>query len=457
MNSMAPNEILLWILLLPFIAALIVKILPARISIKTGLLFLIGQLVLCGLIAQTVFSSRFIYYPVKNIFFIADPLSFIFGITSVFIGIFIYLFATGYFVKEAYPEQQKFSFWGLVFVGSMMGVVFSDNLISLYMFWELAGLCSWKLIGFYRADEHLLKADKAFLITSAGAGFMLLGFAYIYLSTGSLSISQIINQSVPPFVFVLIFLGVLTKSATFPFHTWLPDASVAPTPVTSFLHAAVLVKIGIYGLARLFGTTLYVSGNVMWAGWLALFSSVAAGIVAMRETDIKRILASSTISQLGFMIAGLMVFNPVATRGVVIFYVAHALGKGCLFLCAGITEKLFGTKDIRQMGGLIKKSPLLTYAFLFSMLSVAGIPPLPGFYGKLEAITGMLIKRHIFYGLLAILTSALTLLYTFRLFRYVFMGDIKEVNFGEKGFAPMIVSVVILTTVSLVLGIILVM
>ncbi|HPP29291.1 MAG TPA: proton-conducting transporter membrane subunit [bacterium] len=454
---MTPNNILMWILVLPFLSAVLVKLLPPNFSIRAGLVFLLVQLALCGLIANTVFSSRFVYYVVKNIFFIADPLSFIFGITSVFIGVFIYLFATGYFAEEQYQEQQKFSFWGLVFVGSMMGVAFSDNLISLYMFWELAGLCSWKLIGFYRTDEHLLKADKAFLLTSAGAGFMLLGFSYIYLITGSLSISQIINHEVPPFVFALIFLGILTKSATFPFQTWLPDASVAPTPVTSFLHAAVLVKIGIYGLARLFGTTLNVSGNVMWAGYLALFSSFAAGIIAMRETDIKRILASSTISQLGFMIAGLMVFNPVATRGIVIFYVAHALGKGCLFLCAGITEKIFGTKDIREMGGLMKKSPLLTYAFLFSMFSVAGIPPLPGFYGKLEAITGILITRHIFYGLLAILTSALTVMYMFRLFRYAFMGEVKEVKTEGKGITPMMVSVVLLATASLVLGIILVM
>ncbi|NLG11564.1 MAG: NADH-quinone oxidoreductase subunit L [Elusimicrobia bacterium] len=451
------NNILFWIIATPFLAAFAVKLLPVRVAIKAGMLFLLAQLTLCGVIAAPVFSSKVLYLVIKNIFFVADPLSFVFGITSVFIGVFIYLFAVGYFAEEAPREQQKFAFWGLVFVGSMMGVVFSDNLISLYFFWELAGLCSWRLIGFYRKDEHLLKADKAFLITSAGAGFMLLGFAYIYIITGSMSISQIMNMQVSPFVFALVFLGVLTKSATLPFHTWLPDASVAPTPVTSFLHAAVLVKIGVYGLARLFGTTLIVSGNVMWAGYLALLSSFAAGVIAMRETDIKRILAFSTVSQLGFMVAGLMVFNPIATRGVVIFYVAHALGKGCLFLCAGIIEKFFGTKDIKQMGGLMKKAPLLTYAFLFSMLSVAGFPPLPGFYGKLETITGMLVGGHVFYGLFAILTSALTLMYMMRLFSNVFMGDGMEIKTERKGFAPMGVAAVLLATSSLVLGVMLVL
>ncbi|MDD3725856.1 MAG: proton-conducting transporter membrane subunit [Candidatus Ratteibacteria bacterium] len=453
---MAPNELLLWILVLPFIAAVLVKLLPARWAIKTGLFFLIAQLVMCGLIKGAVFSSGFIYYPIKKVLFIADPLSFVFGITSVFVGVFIYLFATGYFLKEVYHQQQTFSVWGLMLVGSMMGVVFSDNLISLYMFWELSCLCSWKLIGLYREDKHLLAADKAFLITTAGAGLMLLGIAYIYAITGSLSIAYLINQHVPWFVFVLFFIGVITVSATFPFHTYLLDASVAPAPVTSFLYAAVLVNIGIYGLARLFGATLTVSGNVILAGEIALFSSFAAGIVAMRETDINRVLAFSTISQIGFMIAGLVVFNPVATRGVVIFYAAHSLGNGCLLLCAGLTEKLFGTKDIRQMGGLMKRSPLLTYAFLFSMLSVIGISPLPGSYGRLEVITGILIKRHIFYGLFAILTSALTLIYMFRLFRYVFMGDaVREVGSERPGFVPMMASVVIIATASLLVGIIL--
>jgi len=372
-------------------------------------------------------------------------------------GVLIYLFSMGYFAKEEPQEQGKFAFWGLVFVGSMTGIILSDNLISLYLFWELAGLCSWRLIGFYRRGEDLLKADKAFLITSAGAGFMLLGFAYIYIFTGSMSLSTMAGDSVPPFVFALFFLGVLTKSASFPFHTWLPDASVAPTPVTAFLHAAVLVKIGVYALARVFGTTLDVSGSVMWAGWLALFSSFAAGITAMRETDIKKILAYSTVSQLGFMLAGLMMFNAIAVRGVLIFYVAHALGKGCLFLCAGITERVFGTKDIREMGGLMKKMPVLTYAFFFSMLSVIGIPPLPGFFGKLEAITGMLVNKNVFFAFTAMATSALTLLYLFRIFKYVFMGDYKERVFDKTGFRTMTASVVILTSISLIIGIMLIM
>lgn len=448
--------VLLFMLAFPFAAAFFVKLLPAKHSSLAGLFFLAIQALLVSFAAAAVFALNEVSASILNVIFRCDIVSLVFAFISVFIGIFIYLFSLGYFKDEKPCEQQKFAFWGLVFVGSMMGVVLSDNLVSLYLFWELAGLCSWRLIGFYRKRDHLLKADKAFLITSAGAGFMLISFALIYLQTGSLSLSHMQQTAVSPLIFALFFLGVITKSASFPFHTWLPDASVAPTPVTAFLHAAVLVKIGIYGLLRVFGITLFVSGWVLWAGWLALFSSFIAGMVALRENDIKKVLAFSTVSQLGFMIAGLMMFNIAVMRGVLIFYIAHALGKGCLFLCAGIIERVFGTKDIKKMGGLMKKMPALSFAFIISMFSVIGIPPLPGFFGKLEVIAGMLAARQVFFALFAILASVLTLLYLFRLFLHVFMGESGETDFsscGRAGFKPMLVSVVILAAVSLLLGI----
>ena len=283
---------------------------------------------------------------------------------------------------------------------------------------------------------------------------MMLSFACIYAQTGTLSLSQLSYQQVSPLVFTLFFIGVLTKSASFPFHTWLPDASVAPTPVTAFLHAAVLVKIGVYGLLRVFGLTLSVSGCILWAGWLALFSSIVAGIIALREEDIKKILAFSTVSQLGFMLAGLVLVNLTATRGVLIFYVAHAFGKGGLFLCAGIIERVFGTKNIKEMGGLMKRAPDLTFAFFIGMLSVIGIPPLPGFFGKLNIIMGMLESRQVFYALFAILSSILTLLYLFRFFLYVFMGEkIEVLEMYKTKFKPMLTSVLILAIVTVLLGI----
>jgi len=454
------------IMLIPFAGALLVRILPPGLSIRAGLLFLLAQFAFFPGLASCVFgcggpagdASYTAVFKVMGLLFRCDIISLVFAGTSVLTGVLIYLFSLGYFMGEKEAEKEKFSFWGLVFVGSMMGVVFSDNLVSLYFFWELAGLCSWRLIGFYRKEEDLRNADKAFLITSAGAGMMMLGFAMIYLQSGSLSLSALHNTWVSPLVFTLFFLGVLTKSASFPFHTWLPDASVAPTPVTAFLHAAVLVKIGIYGLFRLFGATLLVTSDVSWAGWLALLSSLVAGAVALRQTDIKRILAFSTVSQLGFMIAGITVFNSFASRGVILFYVAHALGKGCLFLCAGIAEKIYSTRDIREMGGLMKRSPWLTFAFLVGMLSVAGIPPLPGFFGKLWVIAGMLFERRIFFAFFAILTTVLTLLYLFRLFSHVFMGESNgSVRMEKSCSGQMIFPVVIMSAISVLLGLVFLM
>ncbi len=459
------NSMLLSILFLPFVGAFLIKLLSPRHAIRAGFIILLLQLtcfpqVVRHLVGGKVWQANIygVFADLLGVCFRCNLISLIFAFTSVFIGLFIYLFSTGYFIGEKEELQQTFAFWGLVFVGSMMGVVFSDNLISLYVFWQLAALCSWRLIGLCRTEQHLLKADKAFLITTFGAGLMMVSFACIYLQTGSFSLSYIRQSSVSPLVFTLFFLGVITASASFPFHIWLIDASVAPAPVMAFLNAAVFVNIGIYTLLRVFGLTLSVKGGVAWAGWLALLSSFIAGIVALREDDINKLLAFSTVNQLGLMIAGLLMFNAVAIRGVLIFYVAHALGAGSLFLCAGIAEKVFGTRDIKQMGGLMKDMPVVTYGFLIGMFSIIGIPPLPGSFGKMEIITGMLVERQVLFAFFAMLTTVLTLIYLFRLFLHVFMGENRKSVIEERiGFKPMFISVAILATVSILLGIAMVM
>ncbi|MCD6221290.1 NADH-quinone oxidoreductase subunit L [bacterium] len=440
-------------LILPFIGALGIKTLFKKKPVETSLLFTLLQFISLIFVWNSLKNSDVISFKC-GINFFCDSLSFIFAITSVLVGIFIFLYSINYFSDESIEQKNVFSFWSLIFLGSMIGVLFSDNLISMYLFWELAALCSWRLIGFYRKDEDLVKADKAFMITSGGAGIMLLSIGMIYIRTGTLNLSGMTGISVSPIIFFLFFIGVITKSATFPFHKWLPDAGIAPTPVTSFLHAAVLVKIGIYGLARLFGLTLSISGSIFWAGWLALFSSFLAGILALCEKDIKKVLAYSTISQLGFMIAGLLVFQKTAFWGVITFYVAHAIGKGGLFMCAGILEKIFGTKDIRKMGSGMKLAPYTSFAFLFCFLSVSGAPPLLGFWGKLNIIYGILKSGRNGFAFFAILTSILTLFYLLRLFKYIFMRDIQQpiTVKKEKGLKLMVISVVFLAVISLLFG-----
>lgn len=435
------------IIILPFLGAFLTRLLR-RWELYIAFFITFFDFILI-LLLPNIQKTTFEF---SEILFLWDDLSFLFATTSTFVALLIFIYSFGYFKEER--EKSFFSFWGLIFLGSMLGVVFSDNLISLYFFWEIAGLCSYRLIGTYREKEHLLKADKAFMITTGGAGIMFLSFVYIYSQTGTFSLSKMSGYSVSWFVFLLFFIGVITKSATFPLHTWLPDAGIAPTPVTAFLHAAVLVKIGIYGLLRVFWKTLYIEGDIIWAIYLAIFSSLIAGFVALIEKDFKKILAYSTVSQLGFLISGILFLNEEAIKGVLVFYLAHALGKGGLFLTAGIMEKVFGTKDITKMGGIMKKLPQTTTAYFLCMVSVIGIPPFLGFFGKINIIMGVLENKMLLLGFLLIISSILTLLYLWRTFKFVFIKEsIVDIEIG-KNIKIMNISVLLLGIFSFLAGII---
>ncbi|MDD5594232.1 MAG: proton-conducting transporter membrane subunit, partial [Candidatus Margulisbacteria bacterium] len=311
----------------------------------------------------------------------ADGLAVFMAVVSSLIGAIIVLFSFDYI--SHYDNQNEYYTMVVLFLGSMMGLVYSQNLVFLYLFWEITALASWRLIGFYRGKTDVLRADKAFLVTFFGALAMLLGFIYIYQLTGTFDLTLMKGQVLPGLVVGLILLGILSKSATLPFHTWLPDAGVAPSPVTALLHAAVLVKIGVYVFARLFLVTF--SLGVFWhtavpviAGASAL---VAAG-AAMIETDIKRIIAYSTVSQIGFIFLGLATGSVVGAVGGLLFILMHGLAKGGLFLSAGIIEQNAKTKDITRMGGLIGTMPVTAISFLFCAFSIMGIPPFGGFFSK---------------------------------------------------------------------------
>ncbi|GAH79519.1 unnamed protein product, partial [marine sediment metagenome] len=243
-------------------------------------------------------------------------------------------------------------------------------------------------IGFYREEKDIQAANKSFLITFFAASIMLAGFIMVYLDTGTFNLDKLRGTVISDFVFLLIFTGIMAKSCIFPLHTWLPSATVAPTPVTAFLHAAVLVKIGIYGFARFFNYTFYVPQIVTtYIPLLIVISTIIAGFSALRETDMKKILAYSTISQLGFILLGLTFVSDIGITGALLFVLAHALGKTGLFLCTGIIEYKTGVRDITKLGGMMKTLPITGTAFLLCALSVAGIPPLVGFWGKFLIVT----------------------------------------------------------------------
>jgi proton-translocating NADH-quinone oxidoreductase chain M len=356
---------------------------------------------------------------------VVDPLSIFMAAVSSFIGFFIVVYSLGYIRRE--ENQSEYYLMVVLFIGSMMGLVFSGNLIFLYLFWEIIAIACWRLIGFYREPAHVRKADKAFLLTFFGAVVMLLGFIQIYGITNTFDITAMRGTMIPGTAVLLILFGLFSKSATVPLHTWLPDAGVAPTTVTALLHAAVLVKIGVYAFARLFIYTFRLP-----EGWqqaipiLVVFSSLVAAAAAAVETDLKRILAYSTVSQIGYIFLGFSMMNAAGVSGSLLFILMHGLAKAGLFLCAGIVIHAVHTKDIREMGGLIKTMPVTAVAFLACAFSVIGIPPFGGFFSKFLVIMGTVQAGQVWLAAAALFTAVLTMYYLFKVFSMVFLGEAKH-------------------------------
>jgi len=381
---------------------------------------------------------------------IADGLSIFMAATASFLGALIVIYSVGYMAHD--ENQNEYYLMVLMFIGAMMGLVFSANLIFLYLFWEIAAIACWRLIGFYRKKEYVLKADKAFLITFFGAVMMLLGFIMIYTQTGTFDVTAMRGVMIPGTAVFLILLGMFSKSATVPLHTWLPDAGVAPTTVTALLHAAVLVKIGVYAFARLFCYTFKLPDGWYDAiPWLAVISSLVAAGAATVETDLKRILAYSTVSQIGYIFLGFSTMNPLGIAGGTAFILMHGLGKAGLFLCAGIVIHTIHKRDIREMGGLLKSMPLTAIAFLFCAFSVIGLPPFGGYFSKLMVIVGTVQSGKVWVAALALFTAVLTIYYLMRVFVMVFFGDPKTPPHPE-GTRGMVFVVVVLAVLSLAAG-----
>jgi NADH:ubiquinone oxidoreductase subunit 5 (subunit L)/multisubunit Na+/H+ antiporter MnhA subunit len=385
-----------------------------------------------------------------DLILIVDPLALFMAAVSSFVGFLIVVYSVGYVRHE--ENQSEYYLMVLLFIGAMMGLVFSGSLIFLYLFWEIIAISCWRLIGFYREPDHVRKADKAFLVTFFGAVVMLLGFIQIANVTNTFDITAMRGTLIPGTAVLFILFGMFSKSATIPLHTWLPDAGVAPTTVTALLHAAVLVKIGVYAFARLFLYTFRLPDG--WQQALPLIvmisSLVAAGAAAV-ENDIKRILAYSTVSQIGYIFLGFSVMNAAGVSGSLLFILMHGLAKAGLFLCAGIIIHATHTKDIREMGGLFKTMPVTAVAFLASAFSVIGIPPFGGFFSKFLVILGTVQAGRPWVAALALFTAVLTLYYLFRVFSLVFLGEAKHP--APEGTKSMVYVVSVLAFLGLVAGI----
>jgi proton-translocating NADH-quinone oxidoreductase chain N len=388
-----------------------------------------------------------------NMVFQADMLAVFVGLVSSLISTIIVLYSISYI--SHYDHQNEYYLMVVLFLGAMMGLVFSGNLILLYIFWEATAICSWRLIGFFREKYHVVRADKAFLVTIFGALAMLLGFIMIYVQTGTFDMTAartaLGGATLAGPAVLLILLGILSKSATLPFHTWLPDAGVAPSPVTALLHAAVLVKIGVYVFARLFVVTFAMSAD--WQTIVLIIAAASALVsagAALVDTDLKRIIAYSTVSQIAFIFLGFACGTTIGVAGALLYILMHGLAKGGLFLCAGIVEQNTHTKDVTKLGGLLRTMPVTAIAFLFCSFSVMGIPPFGGFFSKYMVMSGAAQGAPLWITLTFLVGAFMTILYLLRVFSLVFLGEAQTEPVREG--SPLMVGCVAALAVMSLLG-----
>jgi len=450
---------LLLIVFIPLIGAFLLPIAGAvskKLRNALAIAFVSAATVLAALALPAAMSGKPVYLNVElpiglNFGLYADSLALFMALTSSFIGLVILVYSLGYL--KHYGNQNEYYMMVVLFIGAMMGIVLTTSLVFLYMFWEISAVCCWRLIGFYREKEFVRRANKAFLITAGGALLMLAGFVMIYQQYGTMDLMLLKGRAIPDAAVVLILFGILSKSATLPLHSWLPDAGIAPSPVTSLLHAAVLVKIGVYVYARLFIVNFTIGG--FWHTAIPVVAAVSALLTAgaaIVEMDIKRIIAYSTVSQIGFIILGLSVGGELAVAGGILYILFHAISKAGLFLCAGIVEHNCETKDLRKLGGLAKTMPVTAVCFFLCAFSVMGIPPFGGFFCKYMVVNGAVEAGHPWIALVFLAGAVMTVIYLLRAFTKVFLGKQKMENVRE-GSKSMVLSVGFLAALSVASGI----
>ena len=320
--------------------------------------------------------------------FLIDGLSLTFALLITGIGTLIVLYAGGY--MKGHPQQARFLSFMFMFMGAMLGVVISDGLLMLFIFWELTSITSFLLIGFdHEKDASRRAAIQALVVTGGGGLALLAGVLTIQYITGANGLSEllasgdVLRQS-PLYIaaFILVLGGAFTKSAQFPFHFWLPNAMEAPTPVSAYLHSATMVKAGVYLLMRL---NPVMGDTAAWMTVLPVFGGVTllvGTVLAVRQTDLKLMLAYTTVASLGLMVMMTGMGIEHAVEGAVLYLIAHALFKGGLFMVAGLIDHETGTRDLTKLGGLAKAMPITFAAGLAGAISMGGLPPFVGFLAK---------------------------------------------------------------------------
>src|SRR6266542_2797954 len=366
--------------------------------------------------------------PLASVGVLADFDSAIMLILVALISFLVQVYSLGYLSDEAAPSLGRYYVYQSLFAFSMMGLVLAPNFVQLFICWELVGLCSYLLIGYwYTRPEAARAAVKAFWVTKAGDVGLLIGIVLLWRQTGTfdfLELLQMADTGAIPLaglgvITFGIYLGASGKSAQFPFHVWLPDAMEGPTPVSALIHAATMVTAGVYLLARTVWLFRLTPDVMQFIAWNGAFTALLAAVLACVQTDIKRVLAYSTVSQLGYMMAAMGA--GFASAGF-LHLLTHGIFKALLFLGAGAVIHAVGTNDIFRMGGLARTMPQTAIVFIVGTVSLAGVPFFAGFFSKEEILGAVLAGG--FPGPFGMLLFAafLTAFYMFRVVFVTFFG-----------------------------------
>ncbi|WP_025880701.1 NADH-quinone oxidoreductase subunit L [Segatella baroniae] len=461
------------ILLLPFLSFLVLGL--AGMKMKKPVAGLIGTLVIGSVFAMSVFTAYEYFFAVGrdaatglyptvtvfnltwlkftelltfNIGFRLTPISVMMLIVITTVSFMVHIYSFGYmaerdenYKKEEYePGFQRFYAYLSLFTMSMLGLVVATNIFQMYLFWELVGVCSYLLIGFYYPKHAAVHASKkAFIVTRFADLFFLIGILFysFYVGTFNYDLSATPGlQSnlagaawVLPMALFMMFIGGAGKSAMFPLHIWLPDAMEGPTPVSALIHAATMVVAGVYQVASLFPIWVeYAPNQLHWVAYIAAFTAFYAAAVACCQRDIKRGLAFSTISQIAYMLVALGVCTAVEGEGGVGYMASmfhlftHAMFKALLFLCSGAIIVIIGSNFKEYMGGLHKYMPITNICFLIGTIAISGFFPLAGFFSK-DEIVDACFHYSPFMGYFMTLVSGMTAFYMFRLYYVIFWGN----------------------------------
>jgi multicomponent Na+:H+ antiporter subunit D len=452
------------------------NLLITKINKRAGdYLALITTGVLAYMSIKMLFVEPFSYHvgghlPPWGILLVSDGLSSLMLVVINVIAFLSIIFSLKY--MTTYTAKPKYYTLFLLMVGGMNGVVITGDLFNLYVFLEIASIASYALVGFGCEKEELEASFKYMILGGVASTGVLFGIAFLYSITGTLNMPDMamqlemvgINRAVA-FVIALFVMGFGLKASAVPFHAWLPDAHPsAPAPISAMLSGVLIKALGVYTIMRIMfhviGPNPLVSSIMMFLGALSM---VVGGLLAIGQEDFKRMLAYSSISQIGYVMIGLgLALNPgigvmtkaLAIVGALFHLVNHAVFKSLLFLCSGAVEYRTGTRNLGKLGGLIRKMPVTMTTCSIGSLSIAGLPPFNGFWSKLIIIMALLRAGYMVYGVIAILVGFVTLAYFIRLQANVLFGKLPEAFAGirEAPFA-MVLPLVILAILCVGLGI----